>query len=505
MKKILYSLDLGNDSLKMCYSYEHKGKAVVGNLQLLDDRDTVPAVALYDLDNDSWNYGAEALALAENSQRPIVRIKELMEGAGSADFYNGYDFENTDFAYKFRSVSLTVKQVLNGFFDYVLVDLLAKAIAKLDIDDSEQANQIIFTFPSKVSDDCKIVMKSIIQSLGFNPRAIAEPTAAAAYCMNDGVKLGKHVLVVDIGVKESSIAIFNPNSSTVDSLNMLKIDSINQGSKDFDNALFEHVVSQSGKVEEITNYQKFKLLEQIRAAKESLSSGEQEVMLEYQSDSVVYVNVSKEQFNDICNPIMVDIANSVLNLINENPDINQVILSGGSSKNPHLIDVVSELVNKKFPSVNLYNISKGIFGVAHGAGIIATGVSSFQSIATKGYGFACTKGSNKKAPFGLQIVINKNDKLPISVTKKVALKEKNQKSVEINVMSTDMETKANAFITPIGETENSLQCGVMEFDTKVRKGALIKVRVFIDEDGIGGVEVVGPKKKGTYKTSFEID
>ena len=502
MKKIIFSLDLGRDTLKMCYAYKDGGKAVSGILQLLDDSDYMPAVALYDLNNDKWFFGADALINAEDSQRPIVRIKDLIDKSVDENYYNGYDFENTDYAYKFKSVTLSVKQVLENCMSYVLVDLVGKALAKLEFTEEEISNRVMFSFNAEMSDGSKIVLKRLIQSLGFKVRAITEPTAAAAACVYDGVKIGREVMVVDLGVLSSSLAVFNPSKGLKDSLGMIATETINYGGKDFDNIIFDYVVSQSGKEEEITNYQKFKITEQIRSAKESLCAGEAEVILEYQSDSVVYVNVTIEQFIESSKEIMSNITNSILAMLEGNAGVRQVVLTGGTSKNPYLVDFITEAVVEKHPKIQVAKLTDGIFGVAMGTAIISTGVMKFRSIATKGYGFACYNSYGQR---GMQIVINKNDRLPIAITRKVSTKDKDQDSIIVNVFSSTKKTERNEFITPLGVTEHSLQKTQVQFPEKVKKGTTILVTIFIDEDGIGGVKIVGPKGKGMYKKSFDAN
>lgn len=497
--KVVFSFDLGSDTLKMGYAYESGKEAQAGILPLAESSAALPAVALYEEATDKWSYGTEAVNKAVDSQRPIVKIKDLVQKSDNETFLNGYDFENTTVGYTFKSKTMTVKDVLQAFFKYAIVDLKDAAIALLKIKDAEYTNKIMFTFPNTASDASKNVVKDLIESLNHKIRALAEPVAAASCCLHEGIKLREEVMVVDLGVFTSSVAIFKPNASTDDVLNLKKVSNINYGGQHFDDVLYEYVVAQSGKKEEITNYQKYLLRDNIRKAKENLCNGDDEVVIEYQSDSLVYVNVTRDKFIQETKPIMVEIAKRIVGIIDENRGIDQIILTGGTSNNKFLVQTIQKAIDAKAPNVKIDLLKNGLFSVAIGAAVSATGTQNFQSIATKSYGFACYNGFGK---YGMQIVITKNDRLPIAVTKKVAVRKSNQSSVVIDVLCTDRESKSHGFLTPITENEISLKKGVMDFGMGVPRGTAIEVTVFIDQNGIGGVKVVGPYGEGTFKTGF---
>lgn len=501
MKKVVFSFDLGSDTLKMGYAYEEGKGAVADVLPLTDASSALPAVALYEEATDTWYYGVEAVSKAVDSQRPIVKIKDLLQKAENETFLNGFDFENTTVGYTFKSKTLSVKNVLQAFFKLAIVDLKDKAVSKLQIEDAEFTNKIMFTFPNTASDASKNIVKELIESLNYKIRALAEPVAAASCCLHEGIKLGNEVMVVDLGVLTSSVAIFKPNASTDDVLNLKKVSNINYGGHHFDEVLYQYVVEQSGKKEEITNYQKYLLRDNIRKAKEDLCNGEEEVVIEYQSDSLVYVNVTRDTFIQETKSIMVDIAKRIVAIIEENSSIDQIILTGGTSNNKFLVQTIQKAIDAKAPNVKIDLLKNGLFAVAIGAAVSATGTQNFKSIVTKSYGFACYNGFGK---YGMQIVVKKNDRLPIAVTKKVAVRKNNQSSVVIDVLSTDREAKSNGFLTPLTENEISLKKGVMDFGMGVPRGTAIEVTVYIDQNGIGGVKVVGPYGEGTFKTGFSI-
>lgn len=499
--KIYFGLDLGTDSVKMTYSYLDKEGHSVSNRLYLDDEISYPAVAFYDENNDIWKFGRVALNGACDSQKPIVKIKEMLLLCDNNDIFNGKEYVNKSCGYCFNAKTWSVKMLCQNFIDYILNDLKNKALKKVNIPDGKFSDEIMVAFPCTATDNYKITLKSMVENAGYSARMIAEPIAAAVCLIDEGTEVGYKNIVIDVGEEKTTMIVFSPYASDGESVNFEKVESLNYGGKDFDKLIYNYAVNCSDSEEEITNYQKFALMESAKRAKEYLCDGDEVVFIEYQSDSVKYIKLTENEFFKMTESLCYDIAGMICDYINLTGRIDHIIFLGGTGKNKFLIRAVKNKLKLFNNDISLSVPKDGAYGIAKGACIHALGIHKFKSITTKSYGFQCYNAD--RSALGISILINKNAKLPVTSHKKYETLKSNQKYVDIMIRSSDRSGGEEQFIRTLVDS-NVLSSGKMILPNYTKSGYEFYVCVTIDSDGIGRVKVGSDDGRCSYKNEFEL-
>ena len=73
--EIFICLDLGNDTLKISFAYDHEGQESLGKLTVPDliNQVAFPAAAYYNTDTDTWYFADELEAGGGNNFSTVVK------------------------------------------------------------------------------------------------------------------------------------------------------------------------------------------------------------------------------------------------------------------------------------------------------------------------------------------------------------------------------------------------------------------------------------------------
>ncbi len=491
------SIDIGLESIKMAYAFKN-GKGVVCHGINFDNANSYPAVAFYDANNDNWIFGKNALYGANSSQKPIVKIKELLALIDDDNAYNSNQFENKACGYKFIAKTLTVSQLVDKFFENLFHTKLAQAFVDMGIGLSGHNVEMVFSFPSKYSDKSKQVVKALLEKhTGYNVRSVAEPIAASMCCFSEGSNILGNTLIVDMGVNESSLVLMNMNSIGGEQKKQFDcVETIDFGGNDYDKVIYDYITSVSTSREALSFFQQYILFEDIKNCKKMLCEGMNEVFIEYQSYAIENIILTKEKFAQISKTLTQNYASAIVDYIKRAKRVDNVLLTGGTSRNTLLVQEIQKQI-KSFDSFVNVNIGKsGELSVAKGAGIFATDAYHISSISTKCYGVECyDKNVN-----GMSVMIGKNTPLPAIYISSFFTQQIAQK-VEICIRCSDLAGKQKDHIKAIEKTQIILDDKL--FFSSIRPSNYkVEIKIEIDENGIGIVTARGESPKEVITSRF---
>ena len=355
-KELQVSIDLGCESVKVCYAYKgNKGELKYG-LMKVDDH-PYPASVSYCREEKRWLIGAGIAQLEEFAYDTIVRIKDLIsmviptmsnhgELVDNSHYYdNEKHFRRFYFPRKVKgstsmekaiandqtfTSSITPKELCKLFFERLFADCITPTVKKIISANSDITGvRLISIYPAKANARYKSELEELV-SYGYwsahigvplSYTALSSPKATAA-CAYHGklVKEGVGTLIVNVGERDTSLSkVFIAQTNGKFSLNMdgraghnLPID---LGGEDFDEAICELLntkinnrevigVGRGFASEQGTYRQQYLLLQEVKTVKECLSVSDQEykgvfaagVPINIHRDVVIATSVTREEF-----------------------------------------------------------------------------------------------------------------------------------------------------------------------------------------------------------------
>lgn len=287
--------------------------------------------------------GSDALDQAAlDPHNTIVSVKRLM-GRGVEDVRSlgeqlPYRFAGDSGLARIDTVSGVVSPV------EVSAEILRSLVDRASETLAGELDGVVITVPAYFDDAQRQATKDAAQLAGVNVlRLLNEPTAAAiAYGLDTG----------DEGV----VAIFDLGGGTFD-ISLLRLrrgvfevlatggDSA-LGGDDFDHAIAEWLIKDSGYAEKVTPQQQRGLLMKARAAKEALTDSESVALSFNDSGLEIDTRLTRDAFNELISPL-VDTAiracrRSVRDADVELSEIDNVVLVGGSTRVPLVVSKVAD-------------------------------------------------------------------------------------------------------------------------------------------------------------------
>jgi len=236
----------------------------------------------------------------------------------------------------------------------------------------------VITVPAYFNQSQRIATKDAGRIAGLNVLQILnEPSAAAiAYGLNNRSETKRNILVFDFGGGTCDASILTINDSIFEVKGTYGDNHL--GGQDIDNILIEYCIEQfKGQTGiDISNNQKAirRLKIYCENAKTHLSSSlETSIELDSLADGEdFYITIDRPLFDKLCEKIfnrcMIIIKQSLINARMNKDEIDDIIVTGGSSRIPKIYEMIKDYFNGKYLYKNIHPDE----AVAYGAAIYAS-------------------------------------------------------------------------------------------------------------------------------------
>jgi len=260
--------------------------------------------------------------------------------------------------FNLTETKFTHTDLLVIFFKH-LYELIYK---NLKISDTNCTIKAVITVPSNFNDLQREIIKGAFIAVGFKViRIINEPSAAAlAYGLNHSSSLDEMILVIDTGGGTMDFTILQKTDLFFEVIHSEGLNDL--GGNDFTQIIVDDILRKNN----ITNNNI--LWNQAQKIKEKLTYLD---TFDIKIKNYEY-SLSRIKFENLSNKLIEKIENTLLQIINNIPNINYIILVGGSSKIP----ILQSTIKRVTESLSLTNIKQWIYPnletvVAEGAGLYA--------------------------------------------------------------------------------------------------------------------------------------
>jgi len=203
---------------------------------------------------------------------------------------------------------------------------------------------VVITVPAYFDDAQRQATKDAARLANLNVlRLLNEPTAAAvAYGLDSGAE--GVVAIYDLGGGTFDISLLRLNQGVFEVLATGGDSAL--GGDDFDQAIAEWIISESGYTEKISVQQFRGLMTDARAIKEQLSTADS-VAVNIQEQGLTYSStLTRDAFNDLVAPLIARSVKACRRAVRDAEvaldDIFSVVLVGGSTRVPAVVDAVGQ-------------------------------------------------------------------------------------------------------------------------------------------------------------------
>lgn len=346
----------------------------IGNPEILPDikNNRITPSAVYLSSNNESKVGSEALsAVKAEPNRVITEIKRHMRDEIVYSVSKGQWIEK-NFQDKLED-------------EFTPAQLSSKIIEKLK-GFSEGIDKAVITVPAMFAQrarEATIDAAKIAGLSGYESEfveLINEPTAAIFHYANlPGVSISGKVMVVDLGGGTFDVTIANVNGKKVDVIH--SEGNPNLGGKDFDRALLEFM---SAKYKEQLgadlNIDDIEYLLQAEELKKILSSRESHALvIDGPNGPSKKIDISRNDFNNLVSNLIEAVKLKMSSCVKksgiQNSDISQILLVGGSTRMPCVIDAITQIMGKA-PTKGV-NVDEA---VASGAALYAGTISDKSNL-----------------------------------------------------------------------------------------------------------------------------
>ena len=379
----------------------------------------------------------------------------------------------------------------------VLQKLKADAEAKL----GEKITEVVITVPAYFNDSHRQATKDAGQIAGFDvKRIINEPTAAAlAYGFNK--KKDEKIVVYDFGGGTFDVSVLEVGGDVIE---VKSTDGdVHMGGEDIDQKIIQHIASEFKKESGIDVSADVMALQRLKEsaekAKHELSTTtEAEINIPFITSGAdgpkhLLMKLSRATLDELAREYIEKSIEITKRALAASPfkkeDINEIIMVGGQTRMPAIVNAVKELFGKE-PNRSINPDEVVAIGAAIQAGILqgdvkdvllldviplSLGIETFGNVATK--------------------LIEKNTTIPASRSQIFSTAADNQTSVEIHVVQGER---------PMAPDNKSLGRFILDGIPPSHRG-VPQVEVSFDVDANGILQVKAKEKTTGKEQSIRIE
>jgi heat shock 70kDa protein 1/2/6/8 len=243
-----------------------------------------------------------------------------------------------------------------------------------------EVKEAIITVPAYFNDSQRQATKDAGQISGINVlRIINEPTAAAiAYGLDKKFKTERNVLIFDLGGGTFDVSVLSLEEG------LFEVRATNGhthlGGEDFDNRLVEYCAGEFRRRNNLDLKENPKALRRVRAAcekaKRALSSATQATV---DIDAIMdgkdlNITITRAKFEELCMDLFKKCLAPLENVLKDSKlaksEIHDVVLVGGSTRIPKIIQMVTEFFNGKEPNRSINPDEAVAYGAAVQAAVV---------------------------------------------------------------------------------------------------------------------------------------
>lgn len=493
--EIRFGFDFGNSRSKLSYSYVNGDKIIETKIvEFYGENDGIASIAFYDEEEDTWIFGDESLTGAYSNSKPIISLRSLLLNINSESLKSN-SFVNPAYDFHFISKTLTVGEVLQEYFKYVLITLKNKYFDNKKIN-ATITNKIVLTYPVSASDEYKRLLKQFVETCGYQViRMLPEPVATGLSIIDQLQNYKKDILVVDIGSDTTEVATINPASKTEGSVQKpdFKVMSINNmkiGGVDFDKKIFDYIIEEADALtngEELTSFKKFELLEDCRTSKQYLSKNEF-CNIAYESFVVFNIELGRDKYNELISSLVDEIVEFIEGECSKSENIGKVILSGGISATPIIVSKVKQIVKDR--GYELVEPENPLYSSSFGAAIECQERYNLINASAKSYGIMCIfYNDNGTRSKDMSALIAKNQRLPFNYSRTFYTHKIGQKIIAIEVGESDAMPVGKLNRIPNEKTKILLNTQFTITNPSLTKKEPVDFEISIDQDGIATITI----------------
>lgn len=244
----------------------------------------------------------------------------------------------------------------------------------------KEVKEAIVTVPAYFNDSQRQATKDAGQISGINVlRIINEPTAAAiAYGLDKKFKNERNVLIFDLGGGTFDVSVLSLEEG------LFEVRATNGhthlGGEDFDNRLVEYCAGEFRRRNNLDLKENPKALRRVRAAcekaKRALSSATQATV---DIDAIMdgkdlNMTITRAKFEELCMDLFKKCLTPLENVLKDSKlaksEIHDVVLVGGSTRIPKIIQMVTEFFNGKEPNRSINPDEAVAYGAAVQAAVV---------------------------------------------------------------------------------------------------------------------------------------
>lgn len=489
-EEITVGIDLGTTFSAIAYLNDYGKPEVIPNLE--GDR-TTPSVIFFD-DDGEVIVGKEALNQSITDPKRTVRfVKREM---GNPSFRLNVDGK-----------------------EYLPEDLSAMILRKLKKDAEERLSKeitkAVISVPAYFKDSQREATRQAGEIAGLDViRILNEPTAAAlAYGLDKEVN--QTILVYDFGGGTFDVTIMKIDGQE---FSVLSTDGdARLGGSDIDAQLVEFLANEFAEVHQIdlrdTPHTHQDLWDKAEICKKDLSVRNSTLLTLSVGEKTARVNLDRDDFNDLIEPLLQK-TEECLNRVVEGakmdwPDIDRVLLVGGSSKIPAVKELVEKVTDRE-PARDTNPDECVALGAAIQA-TIATTIDETQATPSESQNLSnpIVKGktenidikvidvashslgvkafSSEKNKYVNSVIIPRLTRIPCEMTKTFATSEDDQSRIEFEVLQGEDEDPHSPSVDRIGKA------GLKNLPSHTAGELLIDITLKYTTDGT--IEVIAKEQK----------